>query len=98
MNTIQQRARNTVLIDLKPFIMKVINLPNLLITLCVTQTWMYAQPRKAPSQPVTETFFGKQITAPYRNLDNLSDANVMTGMKRRHLMPMEYFNRNKIAN
>jgi hypothetical protein len=57
-----------------------------------------AQAPKAPSQPVTETFFGKQITAPYRNLDNLSDANVMTGMKRRHLMPMEYFNRNKIAN
>ena len=78
--------------------MKVIYLPNILITLCIAPICLYAQAPKAPSQPVTETFFGKQITAPYRNLDNLSDANVMTGMKCRHLMPMEYFNRNKIAN
>ena len=40
-----------------------------------------AQPPKAPSQPVTETFFGKQITDPYRNLENLNDSTVMNWYK-----------------
>jgi hypothetical protein len=53
--------------------MKVINLSNLLTTLCITQTCLYARPPKAPSQPVTETYFGKQVTPPYRNLENLQD-------------------------
>jgi len=37
---------------------------------------LYAQPPKAPSQSVTETIFGKQVTDPYRNLENLADSNV----------------------
>lgn len=40
-----------------------------------------AQPPKAPSQPVTETYFGKQITDPYRNLENLKDTAVQQWMK-----------------
>ena len=42
---------------------------------------VYAQPPKAPSQPVTETFFGKQVTDPYRNLENLKDTAVQQWMK-----------------
>ena len=34
------------------------------------------QPPKAPSQPVTETYFGVQVTDPYRWLENLSDSSV----------------------
>jgi prolyl oligopeptidase len=40
-----------------------------------------AQPPKAPSKPVTETFFSKQITDPYRNLENLRDSGVQQWMK-----------------
>jgi prolyl oligopeptidase len=40
-----------------------------------------AQPPKAPSQPVTETYFGKQIIDPYRNLENLQDTAVQQWMK-----------------
>src|SRR5678816_3489554 len=40
-----------------------------------------AQPPKAPSQPVTETYFGKQVTDPYRNLENLKDTAVQKWMK-----------------
>lgn len=61
--------------------MKVINLSNLLVTLCITQTCLYAQPPKAPSKPVTETLFGKQVTDPYRNLENLGDSAVQKWMK-----------------
>ena len=61
--------------------MKVINFSNLLLTLCITQTYLNAQPPKAPSQPVTETYFGKQITDPYRNLENLQDPAVQRWMK-----------------
>src|SRR4030095_10977913 len=65
----------------RPFIMKVINLSNLVATLCITHAYLYAQPPKAPSQPVTESFFGKQVTDPYRNLENLSDSTVMNWYK-----------------
>src|SRR6187401_2476388 len=40
-----------------------------------------AQAPKAPSQPVTETYFGKQVTDPYRNLENLKDTAVQQWMK-----------------
>jgi prolyl oligopeptidase len=40
-----------------------------------------AQPPKAPSQPVTETYFGKQVIDPYRNLENLRDSSVQQWMK-----------------
>jgi prolyl oligopeptidase len=43
--------------------------------------FLYAQPPKAPSTPVTDTFFGKQVTDPYRNLENLSDSTVMKWYK-----------------
>jgi prolyl oligopeptidase len=39
-----------------------------------------AQP-KAPSQPVTETYFGRKIIDPYRNLENLKDSAVLKWMK-----------------
>jgi len=42
---------------------------------------VFAQPPKAPSQPVTETFFGTQVTDPYRNLENLKDTAVQKWMK-----------------
>ena len=35
-----------------------------------------SQPPKTPSQPVTETYFGVQVTDPYRWLENLSDSSV----------------------
>jgi len=40
-----------------------------------------AQPPNAPSHPVTETYFGKQVTDPYRNLENLQDPAVQQWMK-----------------
>ena len=39
------------------------------------------QPPKAPTKPVTETFFGKQVIYPYRNLENLNDSTVMNWYK-----------------
>ena len=39
------------------------------------------KPSLAPSQPVTETYFGKQITDPYRNLENLRDSSVQQWMR-----------------
>jgi len=61
--------------------MKVVNPLNLFATLCITQICLYAQPPKAPSKPVTETLFGKQVTDPYRNLENLGDSTVQKWMK-----------------
>lgn len=49
--------------------------------LLVLITPLSAQPPKAPSQPVTESFFGKEITDPYRNLENLRDSAVMNWYK-----------------
>lgn len=44
--------------------------------------FLYAQqPPKAQSKPVTETFFGKQVIDPYRNLENLNDPAVMNWYK-----------------
>jgi len=40
-----------------------------------------AQPPKAPEEPVTETFFGKQVTDPYRNLENLEDSSILNWYK-----------------
>jgi prolyl oligopeptidase len=38
-------------------------------------------PPIAPSKPATETHFGKQVTDPYRNLENLKDPAVLQWMK-----------------
>lgn len=40
-----------------------------------------AQPPKAPAQPVTETFFGREVTDRFRNLEDLSDSSVMNWYK-----------------
>ena len=56
--------------------MKPIALFRPLAILCITQSTLNAQPPPAPSQPVTETYFGKQVTDPYRNLENLKDSTV----------------------
>ena len=61
--------------------MKVFNFSRILAVLCSTQTCLFAQPPKAPSQPVTETYFGKQVNDPYRNLENLKDTAVQQWMK-----------------
>ena len=36
---------------------------------------------KAPSQPVKEVFFGKEIIDEYRNLENLNDSSVINWLK-----------------
>lgn len=61
--------------------MKPIALFRPLAIFCITQSTLNAQPPRAPSQPVTETYFGKQVTDPYRNLENLKDSNVQQWMK-----------------
>jgi prolyl oligopeptidase len=81
MNIVSQQYTEYDLTDLKPFVMRVINFSNLLITLGITQTCLYAQPPKAPSQPVTETYFGKQVTDPYRNLEDLKDSAALRWIK-----------------
>lgn len=73
--------------------MKVINLSNRLAILYIAQPCLYAQPPKAPSQPVTETYFGKQITEPYRNLGNLSDSTGMNWYKTQAVFTEEQFNK-----
>jgi prolyl oligopeptidase len=58
--------------------MKAVCLINFFILFSALDINLYAQqPPKAPSQPVTETFFGKVVTDTYRNLENLSDPTVM---------------------
>lgn len=42
---------------------------------------LHAQLPRAPSQPVTETYFGKEITDPYRNLEDLRDPGVQKWIK-----------------
>jgi len=42
---------------------------------------LVAQPAKAPSQPVTEAYFGKRVTDPYRNLEGLKDPAIQEWMK-----------------
>jgi prolyl oligopeptidase len=49
--------------------------------ICLYAQSQNIQPPKAPSQPVTETFFGKQVTDPYRNLEKLDDSTVMNWYK-----------------
>ena len=61
--------------------MKPIALFRPLAILCITQSTLNAQPPRAPSQPVTEIYFGKQVTDPYRNLENLKDSTVQRWMK-----------------
>lgn len=48
-----------------------------MLLLLLLQLNLYAQAPKAPSQPVTETFFGMQVTDIYRNLENISDPAVL---------------------
>lgn len=61
--------------------MKPIALFRPLAIVCITQSTLIAQPPRAPSQPVTETYFGKQVSDPYRNLENLKDSTVQRWMK-----------------
>lgn len=61
--------------------MKIIHVTWLLSLIFVGPVNLFAQPPKAPSQPVTETYFGKQVTDPYRNLENLKDSGVQQWMK-----------------
>ncbi|HEX3166022.1 MAG TPA: prolyl oligopeptidase family serine peptidase [Chitinophagaceae bacterium] len=42
---------------------------------------LQAQSPKAPSRPATESFFGKNITDPFRNLEDLNDSSVMNWYK-----------------
>jgi len=61
--------------------MKIINRFSLLVILCFAEIYLIAQPPKAPSQPVTEIYFGKPVTDPYRNFENLQDPAVQQWMK-----------------
>ena len=61
--------------------MKIIYFIWCLVIVFVAPVNLFAQPPKAPSQPVTETYFGKQVTDPYRNLENLKDTAVQQWMK-----------------
>ncbi len=61
--------------------MKVMHVLNCVAVLSNLVNCLDAQPPKAPSQPVTETIFGKQVTDPYRNLENLKDSAVQQWMK-----------------
>ncbi|HJS54577.1 MAG TPA: prolyl oligopeptidase family serine peptidase, partial [Chitinophagaceae bacterium] len=61
--------------------MKVIHFICSLTIVFVGPVNLLAQPPKAPSQSVTETYFGKQVTDPYRNLENLKDSTVQQWMK-----------------
>ena len=59
---------------------------NVILTTVFTTLFLFSaiaqdKPPKAPSQPVTETYFGKQVTDPFRNLENLSDSTVMNWYK-----------------
>lgn len=42
---------------------------------------LVGQPAKAPSQPVTEAYFGKRVTDLYRNPEDLKDPAVQEWMK-----------------
>jgi prolyl oligopeptidase len=72
--------------------MKVGLMLNYLIVPLAFQNYLNAQLPKAPSQPVTETFFGKQITDPYRNLENLKDSAVLRWMKAQSVYARGVFN------
>ncbi len=61
--------------------MKLIHVLKCLFILSALQNCLNAQPPKAPSQPVTDTFFGKEVTDRYRNLENLNDSDVMNWYK-----------------
>ena len=59
---------------------------NIILTTVFTTLFLFSaiaqdKPPKAPSQPATETYFGKQVTDPYRNLENLHDSNVLRWYK-----------------
>jgi prolyl oligopeptidase len=47
----------------------------------VTTLFAQSQPPAIAPQPVTEEYFGTQVTDPYRNLENLDDPQVQTWMK-----------------
>jgi prolyl oligopeptidase len=61
--------------------MKLIHIFKSLVLFSALGNRLNAQPPKAPSQPVTETFFGKEVTDRFRNLENLSDSTVMNWYK-----------------
>lgn len=61
--------------------MKIIHFIWRLTIVFVAPVSLFSQLPKAPSQPVTETYFGKQVTDPYRNLENLRDPSVQQWMK-----------------
>lgn len=47
-----------------------------IIIVSISCNYLQAQPPKLLPHPITETIFGKEITDPYRNLENLSDSSV----------------------
>jgi prolyl oligopeptidase len=61
--------------------MKSIKIFSWVAILFFTQPYLNAQLPKAPLQPVTETFFGKEVTDRFRNLEDLTDSNVMNWYK-----------------
>jgi len=61
--------------------MKIDRLLSCLAILFINPLILFSQPPKAPSQPVTETFFGKEVTDRYRNLENLQDTAVINWYK-----------------
>jgi prolyl oligopeptidase len=69
--------------------MKVIFFGCCLSSLLFSYLNLYPQPPKATSMPVTETFFGKEITDRYRNLENLADSNQMSWYKAQALYTEE---------
>ena len=73
--------RNKIFFQLNFFIMKIIHFIWRLTIVFLPSVNLFAQPPKAPSQPVTESYFGKQVTDPYRNLENLKDTTVQQWMK-----------------
>jgi prolyl oligopeptidase len=76
------------------WIMKVTSLISFLTLISILDIALYAQqPPKAPSQPVTETFFGKQITDRFRNLENLNDSVVMNWYKEQAAFTEKQFNK-----
>ncbi|HET9746897.1 MAG TPA: prolyl oligopeptidase family serine peptidase [Chitinophagaceae bacterium] len=61
--------------------MKAIISLNCLTVSLLVNLLLNAQPPKAPSIPVTENFFGKEVTDRYRNLENLDDSTVLNWYK-----------------
>ncbi|MEZ5104059.1 MAG: prolyl oligopeptidase family serine peptidase [Draconibacterium sp.] len=53
----------------------------LLLASCSKKQTLPEKPALIQPQPVTENYFGKEITDPYRNIENLKDSNVVNWIK-----------------